>query len=155
MEFVTKDKRTFEEEFCVYNESTSGWEKVEVMDGYNKFAVSESDLKGTWTSSFTGQQQYVNAYTGADAGMTSHSSNEKFEFGPGNAYKWSLGVASGQVGNLKFAGAKSNGKFSLPDNWHVNFSDIEGKPKTFDAHFAAVKGGRVLWLGDSHFGRVE
>ena len=67
----------------------------------------------------------------------------------------SLGVASGMVGNLKFQSVKSSGNFSVPDNWRVTFSDIEGKPRTYNAHFACVKGARVLWLGETGFGRVE
>lgn len=155
MEFITPDKATFEREFGAYHQSTSGWEKMEKMSGYNKFAIAESDLKGTWSNNFSGTLQYVNANTGLDAGMSSHASNEKFVFGPGNTYQWSLGVASGMVGNLKFQSVKSSGNFSVPDNWRVTFSDIEGKPRTYNAHFACVKGARVLWLGETGFGRVE
>lgn len=155
MEFITPDKPTFEREFGAYHQSTSGWEKMERMNGYNKFAIAESDLKGTWSNNYSGTLQYVNANTGLDAGMSSHASNEKFVFGPGNTYQWSLGLASGMVGNLKFQSVKSSGNFSVPDNWRVTFSDIEGKPKTYNAHFACVKGARVLWLGETGFGRVE
>jgi hypothetical protein len=50
---------------------------------------------------------------------------------------------------------KRIGKYPEPNNWQVSFSDIEGKTKMFNAHFACVKGGRVLWLGDTQYGRVE
>src|SRR5690606_30691030 len=116
MEFITPDKATFEKEFCAYHESTSDWERVERMGGYNKFAIADSDLKGTWSTSFFGTLQYVNVNTGANAGMSSHSSTEKFVFGPANTYHWSLGFASGMVGNLKAQSAKSSGNFSLPNN---------------------------------------
>ena len=86
------------------------------MSNYNKFAVAASDLKGKWSSNFTGMTQYVNAVTGADAGANTHASNENFEFTTGDSYKWDLGVASGFVGNIKFQSAKSPGKFSMIGN---------------------------------------
>jgi hypothetical protein len=155
MEFITPDKSSFEAEFSPYHQSSSGWEKMENMSYYNRFAVSASDLTGKWTNDFSGAIQYVNAYTGADAGMATHASNEKFEFEPGSKYAWSLGVASGYVGDIKFQSVKSKGIFSLPDNWHITFSDIEGKPRTYNVHFSCVKGFRLLWMGDSAYGKIE
>ena len=99
--------------------------------------------------------QYVNAYTGANAGANTHASNESFEFGPGNNYKWDLGVASGFVGSIKFQSVKSSGTFTMPNNWQVKFSDIEGKPKTDNVQFVCIKGARVLWIGDSGFGKKD
>ncbi len=153
MEFITPDKKTYEQEFGAYRQETYGWEKAEKMINYNKFAVAASDLTGKWTSNFTGMTQYVNAYTGADAGANTHASNENFEFGAGNTYKWDIGVASGFVGNIKFQSVKSSGKFSVPNNWQVSFSDIEGKPKTYNAQFTCIKGARILWIGDTGFGK--
>lgn len=161
IEFISADKKTFEKEFGSYengaaNSGTgSGFDKMSNMVSYNKFAVAASDLKGKWTSNFTGMTQYVNAYTGASAGANTHASNENFEFGPGNTYKWDLGVASGFVGNIKFQSVKSAGKFNVPNNWQVSFSDIEGKPKTYNVQFTCIKGARVLWIGDTGFGRKE
>ena len=59
------------------------------------------------------------------------------------------------VGNIKFQSVKSSGTFSLPSNWQVAFSDIEGKPRTYNAFFACVKGARILWLGETGYGRLE
>jgi hypothetical protein len=92
--------------------------------------------------------QYVNAYTGASAGADTHASSQKFEFGPGNTYKWDIGVASGFVGNIKFQSAKSSGKFVVVTPWQIKFSEMEGKPKTYDAYFSCAKGARLLWLSD-------
>ncbi len=152
MEFITPDKNSFEQEFGAYHPDTYGWEKMEKMANYNRFAVAATDLKGTWTNNFTGLTQYVNAYTGASAGANTHASNEIFEFAPGNTYKWSIGVASGFVGNIKFQSAKANGKFTVPNNWQVSFSDIEGKPKKYNAYFSCIKGARILWLQDTGYG---
>lgn len=155
LEFITTNKNSFEQEFGAYHESTSGWEKMESMADYNKFAVAASDLAGKWTSDFSGAIQYVNAYTGFDAGMDTHASNENFQMGPGNSYKWDLGVASGQVGNIKFQSRKSGGKFSMTGNWQVNFSDIEGKPRTYNVYFSCIKGLRILWLDNRPFAKAE
>ena len=125
------------------------------MANYNKFAVAATDLQGKWTSDFFGLTQYVNAYTGASAGANSHASNESFEFIAGNTYKWNLGVASGFVGNIKFQSVKSNGKFYMSGNWQITFSDIEGKPQTSAVHFICIKNARILWIGETGFGRAE
>jgi hypothetical protein len=155
VEFITSDKKSFEQEFGTYHEGSSGWEKMENMAFYNKFAVAASDLSGKWTNDFSGAIQYVNAYTGADAGMDTHASNENFHFGPGNTYQWDLGVASGAVGNIKFQSVKSNGVFSMISNWQVKLSDIEGKPRTYEAYFSCIKGLRILWLDNKPFAKVQ
>ncbi len=155
LEFITPDKKTFEQEFGAYHQSSSGWEKIENMGGYNKFAIAASDLRGKWTNQFSGTTQYVNAVTGLDAGMTSHASVQNYVLGPGNVYKWDLAVASGVVGNLKFQNVKSSGKFSMSGNWQVNFSDIEGKPRTYNVYFSCIKGLRILWIDDVAFAKVE
>jgi hypothetical protein len=155
LEFITSDKNAFEQEFGVYHQTTSGWEKMEDMAAYNKFAVSTSDLTGKWTSDFSGAIQYVNAYTGFDAGMDTHASVENFNIGSGGTYNWDLGVASGQVGNIKFQSRKSSGRLSMTGNWKANFSDIEGKPRTYNVHFSCIKGLRVLWLDGKPFAKAQ
>jgi len=132
--------------------SSSDWDPLLKLEYYNRFAVAASDLTGTWTNSFGGFTQYVNAYTGADAGMNTHSSTQTFEFLAGGTYNWSIGVASGFVGNIKFSGAKSSGKFTNPNNWQIHFSDLEGKPRLYNAYFSCVKGARILWLQDTGYG---
>lgn len=155
MEFITPDKRSFEQEFGAYHETSYGWENMEKMASYNKFAVAASDLRGKWTSDFSGLTQYVNANTGASAGADTHASTQSFEFASGNTYKWSIGMASGFVGNIRFQSAKSNGKFSLPTNWQIYLSDMEGKPRTYDAWFTCIKGARILWVNNTGFGKSE
>ena len=158
LEFITADKNSFEREFGAYddNESSSNWtEMAKMATSYNKFAVADSDLHGKWTNNFTGIQQRVNAYTGFSEGMNTHSSAQTFEFSPGNTYTWNLDVSSGSVGNIKYQSVKSHGKFSIHDNWEVNFSDIEGKPRTYNASFSCVKGSRILWLDTTGFARID
>ncbi len=141
MEFIAPDKASFEREFGVYStESYSPiWDKMAVMAGYNKFAVAAADLKGKWTSNFSGIQQYVYANTGASAGMDTHASSQVYIFGAGATYKWNLNVASGFVGSIKFQNIKSEGKFSLPSNWQIHFSDLEGKTRDIQCFFFLYK----------------
>ncbi len=155
LEFITANKAAFEQEFGPYHETTYGWEKMEKMATYNKFAISAADLKGKWTNDFSGSLSYVNAYTGASAGTSSHASIENFAFGPGGTYKWDLGVASGQVGSIKFQSVKAAGRVSVPNTWQITFSDIEGRPRTYSASFSAVKGGRILWLDGKAYGKLD
>jgi hypothetical protein len=157
IEIIAADKNSFIESFGVdiskidYYIDSKIWEPLLRLSNYNKFAVAASDLKGKWTSNFTGMQQYVNVYTGADAGMSTHSSVETFEFS-GSSYKWELKVASGFVGNIKFEGVKSSGKLSAPNNWQIHFSEIEKKARTYNAYFSCIKGARLLWLQDTGYG---
>lgn len=155
LEFITTNKNAFEQEFGPYHQTTAGWEKLETMANYNKFGIAAADLKGKWTNDFSGSLSYVSAYTGAAAGTDTHASIENFQFGPGNSYNWDIGVASGMVGNIKFQSTKSSGKVSVPNIWQIAFSDISGKPRTFDARFSAVKGGRILWLDGKPYGKLE
>jgi hypothetical protein len=155
MEFISPVKSQFEQEFGTYHASSSDWEKMENMGSHNKFAVAASDLQGKWTNDFSGMTQYVNAMTGLDAGADSHASAENYQFGSGNTYNWDLAVASGPVGRIKFQSVKSSGKFSMSGNWQVKFSEIEGKPRTYDVYFSCIKGNRILWINDKAFARVE
>ncbi len=155
LEFVTPNKAAFEQEFGPYHQTTSGWEKMENMATRNKFSVAPADFKGKWTNDFSGSLSYVNAYTGASAGTDTHASIENFQFGSGNAYTWNIGVASGYVGSIKFQSVKSSGKFSVPSNWQVTFSDIQGRARTYDAYFSAVKGSRILWLDGKPLGKLQ
>lgn len=155
IEFIAPDKQTFEREFGAYHETTSGWENMEKIANYNKFAVAAADLAGKWTSNFSAAIQYVSAVTGFDAGMDTHASNESFNFGPGSNYQWDIGIASGPVGNIRFQSVKSSGNFKMTGNWQLDLSDIEGKPRSYSAYFSCIKGLRILWLDDKAYAKAE
>ena len=155
IEFVVPDKNTFIREFR-FDPETIKWDSetdllkpLVAMTTYNRFAVAAADLKGTWTNDFTGVQQLYHVYTGNYAGMNIHQSNQTFQFGAANTYNWSLLAVNGMVGNTNYAQAKSSGKFSVPNNWQINFSDLEGKPKKYNAFFSCIKGARLLHLLDA------
>lgn len=155
LEFVCPDKNSFIQQYRFDPESIRWDSESSLMDAlsrmvnYNKFAIAASDLKGAWTSDFTGVQQMYHVYTGNYAGMNINQSSQTFQFGSGNTYSWKILAINGMVGNMNYAQAKSAGKFSVPNNWQLNFSDIEGSPKTYHAHFSCIKGARILNLLDA------
>jgi hypothetical protein len=154
IEFIAPNKNAFVDQFK-FDPETIRWDSnsdlmipLANMNGYNKFAVAASDLKGKWTSDFTGIQQLYNVYTGQYAGMNMNQSNEEFIFS-GGSYNWKLLVVNGMVGNAKFTEVKSTGQFSLPNNWQIHFTKIENKARTFHAFWSCIKGARVLNLLDA------
>lgn len=157
LEFVTPDKYSFiqqykfDPEIIRWDSESDLLKPLVQMASYNKFAVAASDFKGTWTSDFTGVQQLYHVYTGNYAGMNINQSNQTFQFGAGNTYNWKILVVNGMVGNINYAQVKSAGKFSVLNNWQVKFSDIEGKPKIYNAYFSCIKGARLLMLLDAQY----
>ena len=127
------------------------FDKLEKMTAYNKFAVAATDLENTgkWSDHYSSNTYYTNIYTGVSAGISTYSSSQSFNFGKAQTYSWQLAAVNSYGGNANVAQAKGDGTFSVPNNWQIAFSDIEGKPKTYDAYFTAVKNGRVLWLNDA------
>jgi hypothetical protein len=157
LEFVTPDKNTFIQQFR-FDPEMIRWDSeselmrpLAAMVGYNKFAVAASDFTGTWTSSFSGMQQLYHVYSGNYAGMNINQSNEEFTFNTAGTYNWKLLVVNGMVGNMNYNQVKSTGKLTVLNNWQVNCSSIEGKPKKYYAHFSCIKGARLLHLLDAQY----
>jgi len=154
-EFISPDKNTFIQQYK-FDPETIQWDSesdlmipLANMTSYNKFAISASDLKGKWTSDFTGIQQMYNVYTGQYAGMNINQSDEEFIFNEGNNYSWKLLVVNGVVGNVKANEVKSSGTFTVPNDWQVKFSKIESGAKTYHAFWSCIKGARILNLLDA------
>lgn len=166
IEFIAPDKQTFIDYFGIDSDEIT-WESdlniynpLVVMAGYNKFAVADADLPGTWSSDFASNTFYVNIYTGWTEGMSTYSSNITYEFGA-KSYNWSLVATNSSGGHTDVAQANSSGSYSVKDNWQIYCSNIDDKPKTYNAYFSCIKGARFLWLQDSEygsytaFGRIE
>ncbi len=157
IEFVAPDKNTLIQQYKVdpetirWDSETDLLKPLAQMASYNKFAVAASDFSGKWTSDFTGIQQMYNTYTGNYAGMNIHQSSQFFQFNTGNTYNWRLMAVNGMTGNTKYVEVKSSGKFAVPNNWQMSFSDIEGKPKLYDVYFSCIKGARMLWMNDAQY----
>jgi len=159
MEFIMPDKKAFIETFGVdiskidYYIDSKVWEQMKRMAIYNKFAIAPADFTGKWNTKFTNSTYYANVYTGLSAGMSTYSSSQVFEFFSGSKYKWNLVAANSYGGASQFASAKGAGTFKVLNNWQIYFSEMEGKPKTYDACFSAIKGGRLLWIDGQAYGR--
>ena len=157
IEFITSGKNAFvqfagfDPERIDHNVGSDTWRVLENMSTYNKFAVAASDLKGSWTSDYSGMLSYYSIYNGANVGNSVHQSSETFEFLAGNNYNWKLLAINGMMGSTKYDHAANTGKFTVPNNWQISFSNLEGKPKTFNAQFSCIKGGRLLWMEDAQY----
>ncbi len=179
MEVVSPDNNTFTQEFGFnpetirwgsISEYLGGWvvdnskgstvkadpeifDKLENMVSNNKFAVAASDLNnsGEWKDSFSSNTYYANYYTGASAGMSTYTSSAWFVFKAAYNYHWELVAVNSYGGEMDVAKSKSDGTFKSLNNWQLYFSDMEGKPKTFDVYFTAIKGGRVFWMNDAKY----
>jgi len=159
MEFITPSKAAFLETFGVdiskidqYADAVV-WDPMKRMANYNRFAIAAGDFTGKWNTKFSNNTYYANVYTGASAGMSTYSSSQVYEFFSGSKYKWNLAAANSYGGASQFASAKGAGTFKVVNNWQIYFSDIEGKPKTFNAYFSCIKGGRILWIDGDAYGK--
>lgn len=139
IEIISPDAASFQKGFPTP-------EAVEAMLNYNKFAVTEADLKGTWEET---SGSYVNMYstvTGAYAGMNTSSSANKFIFKGSGNYESTHKGAFGMVGSMQFYDQKYAGKCTITP-WDITLTNqFEGKTEEYWAQFEAVKGGRVLHL---------
>jgi hypothetical protein len=155
IEFIAPDKSSFYQAFGVntdaldWNTSNTVLEPLKKMATYNRFALAPADLNGSWTNDFTGMHELYSVYTGQYAGTNMYQSSETFDFFKGSNYNWELIVVNGPGGAAKLTNVKNSGNCSVPNNWQINFSNIEGKPKTYDAYFSCIKGARILWMRDS------
>lgn len=154
IEVITPTKADFVKVFGVDQPDSyfGEWQPLSNLSGLNRFAVSADDLKGKWTSDFSSSQQYYSTFTGSYAGYSAYSSNQTFTFGANRAYDWQIWMANSTNGQTTAQGAKSSGVLTMKGNWQVVFSKIQDKPKTYNAYFSAIKGGRVLWFQDVEYG---
>lgn len=159
LEVAAPDKQTFIQYFQ-FDPETVRWDSnidlVNALDKMmykNKFAVSASDISATgeWTDRYSSNSFWSNYYTGAYEGMSTYTSSEKFVFGSGQSYSWDLIAANSYGGRTNVASAKGAGTFKSLNNWQLYFSNIEGKAKTYDVYFTAVKNGRVLFMNDAKY----
>jgi hypothetical protein len=122
--------------------------KVEGMLNYNKFAITQADVVGTWEVS---SGSYVNMYstvTGAYAGMNTASSAHTFVFNADGSYSSHHRGGYGMVGSMTIYDQKYNGKYTIT-NWDITMTKRwEGKTEVWWAQFEAVRGGRILFIND-------
>lgn len=157
IEVIAPDKTAFAREFGSINidDEIINWKPLLALFDYNKFAVDAADLQGKWITNFAGTTAYASIYTGRYIGAITIVSATSYDFGAGNSYNYRTDGASSSGGRTDFSKAESSGNFSLPTNWEIRFSDIEGRPQTFPVHFSCIRGARVLWIRGFAFGRVD
>ena len=118
------------------------------MNRYNKFAVSASDITGTWQSGGSQMTQWYDAVTGNYAGATIASSSATFHFYSNGSYTSIHNGATGAVGAMNTFQQEYKGNINVT-NWHIVLTNqYQGQTNTFDAHFQAVKGGRLLYMNN-------
>jgi hypothetical protein len=161
IEIITDSKQSFVKNFGVDINALETYPDSELfkllvnLNGLNKFAVATSDLPGKWTNSWSGNTYYANIYTGMSAGMSTSAAGQTYEIAKNNTYKWHIVITKSYGGATSFQNAKSNGTLKMENNWKIHFSDMEGKPKTYNAEFRCVKGGRILWIDGTAFVKAE
>jgi hypothetical protein len=158
IEIISPDKNTFINNFGVDNTTLSNYADpkifalLEKLAEYNKFAIAAIDLKGKWSDKFSASFFNYNTSDGQYTGMNTIASVSNFIFTSASSYNWD----AYSTNNAHSAGSaktfKTTGTFKMINNWQIQFSDIQGKPKTYSAYFSCFKGGRVLWLQDKDYG---
>lgn len=134
----------------IYDSQFPKPENIKSMLGYNRFAVSLSDLTGTWTASGSSALQYYNVYTGASAGMAFASSSDEFTFTSSAPYSSKHSGATGMVGNMQTYNQEYKGTATVTD-WEISLTNRwKDKTDVFEAWFEVVKGGRILRLVDKN-----
>ncbi len=115
----------------------------------NKFAVTTSDIIGTWKGGGGGGVEYYNAYSGTYAGMSAVSATDEFSFNTNGTYSSTYRSASMNNGGTQFGGQDFKGNFSVTD-WSLTATNrYGGKTTTYNAHLIAVKNGYLLYMADA------
>jgi hypothetical protein len=121
------------------------------MSRYNKFAIGQNDIFGTWQNGNTSTAQwYYTSPAGYEgyAGMTLAASSATFNFYNNGTYTSIHNGATGVVGNMSTFQQEYKGTYSV-NNWNIAATNrYEGKTDNFDASFTAIRGGRILNLNN-------
>ena len=133
-EVVTPTKSSFSQQFPTMD-------KIENLSGYNRFAIVDSDLIGTWQAGAGAFTQYYFVSSGNYAGMNITVSNLKYIFVNGTSYRTEVKAVTNSI----YASEKEIGKYAV-GNWEISTTDQNRKLSSFSAWFEATKGGRILHL---------
>jgi len=145
---IATDKQSYDSQFPKP-------EIIKGMLGYNKFAVSLSDLPGKWTESGSSALQYYNVYTGAYAGMAFTSSSDEFTFSAPDTYSSKHSGASGMGGNMQTYNQLYKGTAKVTD-WEISLTNRwKDETDVFEAWFEIVRGGRILRIVDKNASGIK
>lgn len=121
------------------------------MSRYNKFAIGQNDIFGTWQNGNTSTAQwYYTSPAGYEgyAGMTVAASSATFNFYNNGTYTSIHNGATGAVGAMSTFQQEYKGAYSV-NSWNITATNrYEGKTDNFDASFTAIRGGRILNLNN-------
>lgn len=121
-------------------------EMLKNMRGSNRFAITQEDIIGDWSSSDGSALQYYNVYTGQNAGMQFSQGGQEFFFKPTGDYRANVSGAMGTMGGPQVSFSnKYEGKFSVTD-WEITLTGYGGVTQVFTAYFEALQGGRILHI---------
>jgi hypothetical protein len=144
------DEQSFRQQFPHANDKYNS--DLMAMSRYNKFAIGANDLLGTWQSGGTQMTQWYDAISGTYAGATMASSSATFQFLGNGSYNSTHNGATGAIGAMNTFQQEYKGSYSVT-NWNVTATNrYEGRTDNFDAHFQAVRGGRLLYMNDKRGG---
>lgn len=129
-------------------------EQAAALRELNRFPVQPADLPGRWSDSGSTFAQYVNAYTGANAGTAVQGSAYTLVFDASGRYTSEFKSVSGFVGSLRFGQENRAGTWRLQGGQLETQAD-DGKRRSFRAWFEAVRGGRVLHLQDTQYAAMH
>ncbi len=148
LEFIAPSRAAYEAEFGPYHNDEFNWDRNANFQSRNKFAVSPSDLSGTWSASDYASLAYYYVSSGRFAGATATSTADSFTFFPGNSYQSDHTGASGAVGSQRWSRQVYKGTFTIRD-WTITLTNrFQGAAETFNCQFEAIRGGRILLLTD-------
>jgi hypothetical protein len=141
---ITKNKMEYQQQFAHPND-------LNRMQGYNKFAVTLSDMVGAWAKNGGNGVEYYNAYTGGYTGMSAVSTTDEFKFTANGAYQSTHRYANSNNSGTQFGGMAYKGTVTVSD-WQVLATNrVSGKTKKFWCQLEAIKGGYLLILTDSDY----
>ncbi len=121
------------------------------MRNSNRFAVTNEDVIGDWSSSSGSTLQYYNVYTGQSAGMQFSQGGQEFFFKPNGEYNANISGAFGNMGGSQVVfDNKYKGNYTVTD-WEIDFTKFE----PFTCYFEAVKGGRILHVAKKNAPGVQ
>jgi hypothetical protein len=145
---VTPSKTVYQQQFTHPNDT-------EKMLGYNKFAISATDLTGDWAETSGAHVNLYNVYTGGHAGSNYASSADSFAFSANGTYSSKHSGASSTYGNNSYYSQEYKGK-ATATNWDLTLTNRwKDETTVFHAQFEAVRGGRVLHLQDKKYSAMQ
>lgn len=145
-----KDEAALWKQFPKANGTAWSPSDLSNMSGYNKFAIGENDVIGTWQDGNTSTMQWY--YTAASgnpggyAGMTVAATSATFNFNNGGNYTSIHNGATGTVGAMNTFQQNYKGKYTV-SNWNITATNRwDGKTESFNSWFKVIRGGRILCM---------